>query len=92
MYFVPKRMKLKIRYENRTESSLYHIVVNHDRTVSSPATEVYVNGVQETSFQTSTNPSQNGTSFFNKASQSSLIGKMVVEANFLMVIFVKQFG
>ena len=59
----------------RDTSNFYHIVVNHDRTVSSPATEVYVNGVQETSFQTSTNPSQNGTSFFNKASQSSLIGK-----------------
>ena len=59
----------------RDVSAWYHIVVNHDRTLSSPATKVFVNGVQETSFGTSTNPSQNGTSFFNKGSQGSLIGK-----------------
>ena len=59
----------------RDVSAWYHIVVNHDRTLSSPATKVFVNGVQETSFSTSTNPSQNGTSFFNKGSQGSLIGK-----------------
>jgi hypothetical protein len=59
----------------RDTSAWYHIVVNHDRTISSPSTEIYVNGVQETEFSANTNPSQNGTSFFNKASQSSLIGK-----------------
>ena len=59
----------------RDTSAWYHIVVNHDRTVSSPTTEVYVNGVEETSFSATTNPSQNGTSAFNKASESSLIGK-----------------
>ena len=59
----------------RDPSAWFHIVVNHDRTLSSPATKVFVNGVQETSFSTSTNPSQNGTSFFNKGSQGSLIGK-----------------
>jgi len=59
----------------RDVSAWYHIVVNHDRTLSSPATKVFVNGVQETSFGTSTNPSQNGTSYFNKGGQGSLIGK-----------------
>jgi hypothetical protein len=59
----------------RDTSAWYHIVVNHDRTVSSPTTEVYVNGVEEISFSATTNPSQNGTSAFNKASESSLIGK-----------------
>jgi hypothetical protein len=59
----------------RDPSSWYHIVVNHDRTLSSPATKVFVNGVQETSFGTSTDPSQNGTSYFNKGGQGSLIGK-----------------
>ena len=78
---IADRVSGSFTFEYRTNrkfkdtSAWYHIVVNHDRTVSSPVTEVYVNGVQETSFQTSTNPSQNGTSFFNKASQSSLIGK-----------------
>jgi len=59
----------------RDTSAWYHIVVNHDRTLSSPTTEVYINGVEETSFSATTNPSQNGTSAFNKASESSLIGK-----------------
>jgi hypothetical protein len=53
----------------------YHIVVSHDRTLATPETKIYVNGVEETSFSTSTNPSQNGTSYFNKSGQDSLIGK-----------------
>ena len=53
----------------------YHIVIAHDRTVGSPLTKIYVNGVEETSFQSSTNPSQNGTSYFNTASQTERIGK-----------------
>jgi len=59
----------------RDVSAWYHIVVNHDRTLASPATKVFVNGVQETSFGTSTDPSQNGTSYFNKGGQGSLVGK-----------------
>ena len=59
----------------RDPSAWYHIVVNHNRTLSTPATKVYVNGVQETSFSTSTNPSQNGTSYFNVDGQASYVGK-----------------
>ena len=59
----------------RDPSAWYHIVVNHNRTLSTPVTKVYVNGVQETSFSTSTNPSQNGTSYFNVDGQASYVGK-----------------
>jgi hypothetical protein len=59
----------------RDPNAWYHIVVSHDRTLATPETKIYVNGVEETSFLTSTNPSQNGTSYFNKSGQDSLIGK-----------------
>jgi hypothetical protein len=59
----------------RDPNAWYHIVVSHDRTLATPETKIYVNGVEETSFSTSTNPSQNGTSYFNKSGQDSLIGK-----------------
>ena len=59
----------------RDVSAWYHIVINHNRTLSTPVTKVYVNGVQETSFSTSTNPSQNGTSYFNVDGQASYVGK-----------------
>jgi hypothetical protein len=59
----------------RDPNAWYHIVVSHDRTLATPETKIYVNGVEETSFSTSTNPSQNETSYFNKSGQDSLIGK-----------------
>ena len=59
----------------RDVSAWYHIVINHNRTLSTPVTKIFVNGVQETAFNTSTNPSQNGTSYFNVNGQSSLVGK-----------------
>jgi hypothetical protein len=59
----------------RDANAWYHIVVSHDRTLSTPETKIYVNGVEETSFTSSTNPSQNGTTYFNQSGQTTLIGK-----------------
>ena len=58
----------------RDTNAWYHIVVAHDRTVSSPLTKIYINGVEETSFSASSDPSQNGTSYFNTTSQTETIG------------------
>jgi len=49
----------------RDTNAWYHFVVNNDSTVSSPETEIYVNGVKETSFATSNEYSQNDTNSFN---------------------------
>ena len=49
----------------RDISAWYHIVVSNDNTVSSPDTKIYVNGVEETSFATDNEYSQNDTNSFN---------------------------
>ena len=49
----------------RDTNAWYHFVVNNDSTVSSPETEIYVNGVKETSFATTNEYSQNDTNSFN---------------------------
>ena len=49
----------------RDTSAWYHIVVSNDNTVSSPDTKIYVNGVEETSFATDNEYSQNDTNSFN---------------------------
>ena len=49
----------------RDLSAWYHIVVSNDNSVSSPETEIYVNGVKETSFSTTNEYSQNETNSFN---------------------------
>ena len=49
----------------RDTNGWYHIVVSNDNTVSSPETEIYVNGVKETSFSTTNEYSQNDTNSFN---------------------------
>ena len=59
----------------RDTNAWYHIVIAHDRSIGSPVTKIYINGVEETSFMSSTDPSQNGTSYFNTASQTERIGK-----------------
>ena len=46
-------------------SAWYHIVVSNDNSVASPETEIYVNGVKETSFSTTNEYSQNDTNSFN---------------------------
>jgi len=53
---------------NRTftdTSAWYHIVVSSDVSPSSPALKIFVNGVQETSFATSNQYSQNETTSWN---------------------------
>ena len=49
----------------RDTSAWYHIVVANDNSVSSPDLKIYVNGVQETSFSTDNEYSQNETNSFN---------------------------
>tara|TARA_R100000773_G_scaffold15145_1_gene13839 strand:+ start:1243 stop:2745 length:1503 start_codon:yes stop_codon:yes gene_type:complete len=49
----------------RDTSAWYHIVVSNDNSVASPETEIYVNGVKETSFSTTNEYSQNDTNSFN---------------------------
>ena len=49
----------------RDTSAWYHIVVSNDNSVSSPETEIYVNGVKETSFSTTNEYPQNETTSFN---------------------------
>ena len=49
----------------RDTSAWYHIVVSNDNSVASPETEIYVNGVKETSFSTTNEYSQNDKTSFN---------------------------
>ena len=49
----------------RDTTSWYHIVVSNDNSVSSPDTKIYVNGVEETSFATDNEYSQNDKTSFN---------------------------
>ena len=49
----------------RDTTAWYHFVINNDSTVSSPETEIYVNGVKVTSFSTLNEYSQNDTNSFN---------------------------
>jgi len=50
----------------RDTSAWYHIVISNDNSVSSPVLGLYINGVQETSFSTDTNYTQNQATIFNK--------------------------
>jgi len=61
----------------RDVSAWYHIVVEVDTTqgTASNRFKLYVNGVQETSFSTDTNYSQNDATFFNK-NVPNFIGKI----------------
>lgn len=49
----------------RDTSAWYHVMVAVDKSVSSPDTKIYVNGVEETSFGTDTDYSQNQTTKIN---------------------------
>jgi hypothetical protein len=61
----------------RDVSAWYHIVIAYDTTqaTASDRIKMYVNGVQETSFSSSTYPSQNFDTEYNKASVAINIGK-----------------
>ena len=49
----------------RDTSNWYHIVMSNDNSVSSPDLKIYVNGVEETAFDTDNEYSQNETTSFN---------------------------
>ena len=51
----------------RDVSAWYHIMLAVDKTLGSPETEIYVNGVEETSFATDDGYTQNQTGVFNNA-------------------------
>mgnify|MGYP003133222816 CR=1 FL=1 len=51
----------------RDTSAWYHIFVSSDRSISSPSTLIYINGVQVTSFAANTEYSQNDSGKFNTA-------------------------
>ena len=67
----------------RDTSAWYHIVVAYDsaQSTSSDRIKLYVNGVQETSFGTSTYPSQNYDSFMNLSSVPNYIGRETGTSN-----------
>jgi len=67
----------------RDPSSWMHIVVAYDsaQSTSSDRIKLYVNGVQETSFGTSTYPSQNYDSFMNLSSVPNYIGREAGTSN-----------
>ncbi len=51
----------------RDTSAWYHIFVSSDRSIGSPSTQIYINGVQVTSFAANTEYSQNDSGKFNTA-------------------------
>jgi hypothetical protein len=51
----------------RDTSAWYHIVISNDNSIASPETKFYINGVQETSFSTTNEYSQNEANGFNSA-------------------------
>ena len=75
LYFLSGRRKTNAVY--RDVSTWYHIVVAVDSTNSTADDRIklYVNGVQETSFGTSTNPSLNAEGLYNDNGNTNNIGK-----------------
>jgi hypothetical protein len=59
----------------RDTSAWYHIVVSSDSTLSTPLTNIYINGVQETSFSTSNAFTQNQANTFNRANVPHYVGQ-----------------
>ena len=51
----------------RDTSAWYNIVISNDNSIASPETKFYINGVQETSFSTTNEYSQNEANGFNSA-------------------------
>ena len=60
-------MQKKTNRKFRDVSAWYHIVISSDATLSSPETKIYVNGVEETSFATTNEYSQNQANLWNSA-------------------------
>jgi hypothetical protein len=68
---------LKTNRKFRDTSAWYHVVLWYDSANSTAGDRMrmWINGVEETSFATDTNPSINAASAFNKASQPINIGR-----------------
>ena len=60
-------MQKKTSRKFRDPSAWYHFVISSDATLSSPETKIYVNGVEETSFATTNEYSQNQANLWNSA-------------------------
>jgi hypothetical protein len=60
-------MQKKTNRQFSDVSAWYHIVISSDATLSSPATKFYVNGVEETSFATTNEYTQNQANKWNSA-------------------------
>ena len=60
-------MQKKLNRKFRDTSAWYHIVIANDSTIGSPDIKIYVNGVEETSFATDNEYTQNQASLFNSA-------------------------
>jgi len=60
-------MQKKTNRKFRDVSAWYHIVISSDATLSSPETKFYVNGVEETSFATTNEYTQNQANKWNSA-------------------------
>jgi hypothetical protein len=75
-YGFATNMKLVTNRKFRDTSAWYHIVASFDSTQStaSDRANLWINGVQETSFSTETYPSQNGSMQMNGNVSSNLVG------------------
>ncbi|WP_290944266.1 hypothetical protein [Hyphomonas sp.] len=62
----------------RDNSAWLHILVAYDSSLGTAADrcKMYINGVQETSFSSSSNPSQNADSYINKNNSTIYIGRL----------------
>ena len=60
-------MQKKTNRKFRDTSAWYHFVISSDATLSSPETKIYVNGVEETSFATTNEYTQNQANLWNSA-------------------------
>ena len=60
-------MQKKTNRRFRDSSAWYHFVISSDATLNSPETKIYVNGVEETSFATTNEYTQNQANLWNSA-------------------------
>tara|TARA_R100001509_G_scaffold103114_1_gene60666 strand:+ start:378 stop:1664 length:1287 start_codon:yes stop_codon:yes gene_type:complete len=56
----------------RDTNSWYHIVIASDTSVGTPDTKIYVNGVEQTAFDTDTDYNQNGSTSFNHSYNNTI--------------------
>jgi len=75
-------MQKKTSRKFRDTSAWYHIVVTSDSSLGSPQTKIYVNGVEETAFDTSNEYSQNQANLWNSA-LANYIGSSDTSSRFL---------